>query len=372
MKQYCKIIPVLLIAIAPWLAARASEPTPTQTMISELGLKEHAIPSRELPGWQVPRKIVVRTLTPEQGEFFRKSLPGINVVAVQTLEQAGAEMADADVLLGYCDEAILRNATELRWLQAYSAGVEECVDSPRIQSGELTLSNGRGIGSPALAEHSIALMMMLMRGLDIHHFKQIEGVWERNVGNPANTFIELSGRTVLVVGLGGIGTQVAKRAHALGMRVIATRGSKREGPSYIDYVGLSGETSTLAKQADVVINTLPLTPRTRGLFDADFFQNMKSSAYYISVGRGATTVTDDLVSALEKGHIAGAGLDVVEPEPLPKNHPLWSMPRVIITPHMAGRSDRSLARLWLLVAENLRRYMVGEPLLSVVDPKRGY
>jgi phosphoglycerate dehydrogenase-like enzyme len=242
----------------------------------------------------------------------------------------------------------------------------------KIQSGKVILTNGQRIGSPAIAEHSIALMMMLMRGLDIHYARQEEGVWQRDVGNPENTFIELSGRTALVLGLGGIGTQVAKRAHALGMRVLATRGSRREGPDYVEYVGLSDETNTLAKQADVVINTLPLTERTRGMLDSDFFQSMKPSAYYINVGRGATTVTDDLVAALQKGELAGAGLDVVDPEPLPAGHPLWSMPRVIITPHTAGRSDRSIQRLFMLVGENLKRYVAGDALLSVVDPRRGY
>jgi phosphoglycerate dehydrogenase-like enzyme len=156
------------------------------------------------------------------------------------------------------------------------------------------------------------------------------------------------------------------------MRVIATRGSRREGPDYVDYVGLGEETLDLARQADVVINTAPLTDRTRGMFDAAFFSAMKPTAYFISVGRGQSTVTDDLVAALESGQVAGAGLDVTDPEPLPEGHPLWRMPRVIITPHTAGRSDRSRDRLYLLVQENLRRYVAGEPLISVVDIERGY
>lgn len=362
----------LLFVLTSCLATQASEPVTTEAVMAELGLREHSVASRDLPGWEVPRKIVVRTLSLKQAESLRSALPGIEVVGVQSLEQARAEIADADVLLGYCDKALLQQAKKLRWLQVYWAGVEGCVDLDKVQSGEVIMTNGQRIGSPALAEHSIAMMMMLMRGLDIHHTKQKEGVWQRDVGNPENTFIELSGRTVLVLGLGGIGTQVAERAHALGMRVLATRGSRREGPDYIEYVGLSDETNTLAKQADVVINTLPLTKRTRGLLDATFFRSMKPNAYYISVGRGATTVTDDLVAALEKGELAGAGLDVVDPEPLPAGHPLWSMPRVIITPHTAGRSDRSRQRLFMLVGENLKRYVAGDALLSVVDAKRGY
>ena len=179
--------------------------------------------------------------------------------------------------------------------------------------------------------------------------------------------MELEGRTALVVGLGGIGTQTAKRAHGLGMRVIATRNSRREGPEYVAYVGLADETLELARQADVVINTAPLTDATRGMFDAEIFSAMKPTAFFISIGRGASTVTEDLIAALEKGDIAGAGLDVTDPEPLPPEHPLWTAPRVIISPHTGGRSDQSRERLFRLVAENLRRYATGDALLSVVD-----
>ena len=140
----------------------------------------------------------------------------------------------------------------------------------------------------------------------------------------------------------------------------------------MEYVGLADEAITLAAQADVVINTAPLTDRTRGMFDARFFAAMKPTAFFISMGRGPSTVTEDLVAALESGQIAGAGLDVTDPEPLPEGHPLWSMPRVIISPHTGGRSDRGRDRLFLLVRENLRRYLAGEPLYSVVDIERGY
>jgi phosphoglycerate dehydrogenase-like enzyme len=215
-------------------------------------------------------------------------------------------------------------------------------------------------------------MMSLARGLDSYHLNQMNRQWIRETDLGQGQFLELEGRTVLVVGLGGIGTQVAKRAHGLGMRVIATRGSRREGPDYVDYVGLGDETIDLASQADVVINTAPLTKATTGMFNTEFFKAMKPTAYFVSVGRGRSTVTDDLVAALNEGELAGAGLDVTDPEPLPEGHVLWTMPRVIITPHTAGRSDRSRDRLYLLVQENLRRYVAGDPLISVVDIERGY
>jgi phosphoglycerate dehydrogenase-like enzyme len=343
-----------------------------QTMIEELGLVESDMPVRDMQGWSVPGKVLVRVDKPERLPPLQAVAPGVEIVAVSNREEALAAVADAQVLMGFCDEEILSAAPQLVWVQVFSAGVEHCVSNPGMQGGNRILTNGQKIGSPALAEHAIALMMALVRGLDVYHSSQLAGSWQREVELGTGEFMELEGRTVLVVGLGGIGTQVAKRAKGLGMRVIATRGSSREGPAYVDYVGLANEANLLAAQADVVINTAPLTEQTRGMFNAEFFAAMKPTAYFVSVGRGASTVTADLIAALETGEIAGAGLDVTDPEPLPAGHPLWTTPRVIITPHTAGRSDRSRDRLYLLLQENLRRYVAGEPMLSVVDIERGY
>jgi len=291
---------------------------------------------------------------------------------VDSKEQAAIEAADAQAVVGFCNEEILSGSPELFWVQVYTAGVERCVVLPGMNTGHKLLTNGQRIGSPALAEHAIAMMMVLARGLDLYHANQLKGQWQQEVGLSRTDHMELEGRALLVVGLGGIGTQVAKRGHGLGMHVIATRNSRREGPDYVDYVGLSDELHELASRADVVINTVPLTDQTRGMFNASFFDAMKTNAYFISVGRGGSTVTDDLVSALQSGAITGAGLDVTDPEPLPEGHPLWTTPRVIISPHTAGRSDKGRDRLYLMVKENLRRYVAGEPMLSVVDIERGY
>ena len=342
-----------------------------QLMIAELGLRASGTPSSELPGWGKVTKIVARYPAERIAEL-QILAPGAEIVAVESADEAAAAIPGAQVLLGFCSEQVLGGADRLHWVQVYSSGVERCVSLPAMQAGERLLTNGQRIASPALAESAIALMMALVRGLDVYYSNQLQGVWKRNVGMDNADFMELDGRTLLVVGLGGIGTQVARKAHGLGMRVVATRGSRREGPGFVEYVGLSDETVALAAQADVVVNTVPLTERTRGMFDAAFFEAMKPTAYYVSVGRGATTVTDDLLAALEQGQLAGAGLDVTDPEPLPEGHPLWTAPRVIITPHVGGRSDRGRERLYLLVRENLRRYVAGEPMLSVVDIERGY
>ena len=343
-----------------------------QTMIDQLGLRESPVPSREFPGWSKPAKVVVRVDSPDRLAGLRTAAPGVEIILVEDLEGAVAEAGDAQVVIGFCDEELFLNAPQLHWIQVYSAGVDRCVVLPGLRQGNKLLTNAQRISSPALAEHAIALMMALVRGLDLYHSNQLKGSWQRNTGMDRGDFIELEGRTVLVVGLGGIGTQTAKRAHGLGMRVIATRGSRREGPDYVEYVGLADEAIKLAAQADVVINTAPLTDRTRGMFNAEFFAAMKPTAYFVSVGRGASTVTDDLIAALESGAIGGAGLDVTDPEPLPEGNPLWTMPRVIISPHTGGQSDKSRDRLFLLVGENLRRYVAGEPMLSVVDIERGY
>jgi phosphoglycerate dehydrogenase-like enzyme len=344
----------------------------TRAMILDLGLREAATAVREMPGWRKPGKVVVFVDRPERLEGLRAAAPGVEIVAVGSEKEAMEAVADADILLGSCAEEILSQGPRLHWIQVYSAGVDRCIGNTGLERGDRILTNGQKIASPALAEHAIAMMMTLVRALDVYHANQLDGTWQRDVGMDRREFMELEGRTVLVVGLGGIGTQTAKRAHGLGMRVIATRSSRREGPPYVDYVGLADETLELARQADVVINTAPLTEETRGMFDAAFFRAMKPTAYFVSVGRGASTVTDDLVAALNNGEIAGAGLDVTDPEPLPEGHPLWTTPRVLISPHTAGRSDKGSDRLYLLVAENLRRYVAGEPLLSVVDLERGY
>jgi len=183
---------------------------------------------------------------------------------------------------------------------------------------------------------------------------------------------DLEGKTVLIVGLGGIGTEVAKRAHAFGMRVTATRASGRTGPDYVSYIGLPDELLALTKDADFVVNCAPLTQQTTGVFNAQFFASMKPSAYFISVGRGRSTVTADLIAALQAQRIAGAALDVTDPEPLPPDNALWRMPHVVITPHVSADTPVADELRIAVVRENLRRYVAGEPMLSVVDIERGY
>jgi phosphoglycerate dehydrogenase-like enzyme len=292
-------------------------------------------------------------------------------VAAETEEEAIAAAPGADALIGFCSEPILEAGRDIRWIQLPYAGAERCVAIPAVRERDILVTNAQRIYGPEIAEHVLAMTLMFSRGLYVYYPEQQAGRWSRGAV-PEERLWELSGKTMLVAGLGGIGTETARRAHALGMNVIATRGSRREGPDFVSYVGLADELPELAERADVVVNATPLTPATRGMFDADFFARMKPTAYFINVGRGASVVTDDLVAALRNGAIAGAGLDVTDPEPLPAGHPLWSMPNVIITPHISAGSDVRLGRLWIVMRENLRRYAAGERMLSVVDVERGY
>lgn len=359
---------VTLLSSSQALAATAADPRAT-ALISELGLQADAVASRDLPGWEIPKRIVVVRASAARLGQLQASAPGVELLAAAEGDALVRQLAGAQAVIGLCDAATLAAAPSLRWIQALSVGVENCVAVPGLLERSIVLTNMQRTSAPPIAEHAIALTLALARGLPQYARYQQAGQWQQE---QRLAMREMGGRTMLVVGLGGIGTEVARRAHGLGMRVIATRNSSREGPPFVASVGLSSELLALAAEADVVVNATPLTPETTGIFNKAFFSAMRPGGYFINVGRGQSAVTGDLVAALQGGQLAGAGLDVMEPEPLPAGHPLWSMPNVIITPHVAPRSDAQGERNWIVVAENLRRYVAGEPLLNVVDIKRGY
>lgn len=381
MMNYCKhlLIP-LLFGITSVSTLHAEGPDKqTQALIEKLGLEEAEEPVRKSSLWRKPDKVYIALPTPdpEQQEQLLAEAREVagDVELVPFTLQFGQSMdkkiiEDVEVLLGFCSVELIRNADRLRWLQHYGSGINHCM-YPGIEERQFIFTNNRHSAAPPIAEHVIAMMMTLTRALPRFHSNQAEGKWQ---GQGAIDFpmIEVSGKTMLVAGLGGIGTEVARRAAALGMRVVATRRSSREGPDFVDYVGLSDELMDLAKQANVVVNALPLTDETRDLFDEEFFNTVKPGAYFMSVGRGGSTVTEDLNEALKDGRLSGAGLDVTDPEPLPPDHDLWNLPNVIITPHVAGMTDRGFERGWLIIRENLRRYINGEKLLNVVDTELGY
>jgi len=343
-------------------------------LVERFELREGAGPVRERAGWERPKKIVVADVP--LADFLRSAVPGVEIVGVPGLRNYSgmAEVvAGADVLIGLCTPEIVTRGTSLKWIQLLNAGADSCATIPAVAGRGILVTNLQRIQGPHMAEHAMAMMLSLARALPVYAAEQNAGEFTRGFRETRGERpIEIEGKTLLVVGLGGIGTEVAKRAHGLGMHVIATRNSRREGPDYVEYVGLADEYRTLAARADVVVNSTPLTLQTRGMFDAQFFAAMKDGAYFINIGRGESVVTADLTAALQAGTIGGAGLDVTDPEPLPPNSPLRSMNNVIITPHIATSYDYRSDRTFTLVAENLRRYVRGDALLSVVDLAAGY
>jgi phosphoglycerate dehydrogenase-like enzyme len=350
---------------------QASPVSDSAALMAQYGLQESVRPARELDGWQPPRRVLVREVGPEFLESLRKVAPGVEFIPVASVAEGVAKAADVDAVLGFCTPEIVAAGPRIRWVQAYSAGVERCVADPKLREQKVLLTNMQRVAGPVMAEHVLAMMLAFARGLHFYIPERIEARWTESLPPPSR-MLSLEGKTVLVVGLGGIGTEVAKRAHALGMRVIATRASGREGPPFVSYVGLSNELLTLAGQADFIVNTVPLTTATTGLFDAKFFAAARPGSYFFNVGRGRSVVQGDLVAALRSGRIAGAGLDVTDPEPLPPTDPLWKLPNVIITPHVSAESDLGSTARFAIVAENLRRYVAGEKMLNVVDLQKGY
>jgi phosphoglycerate dehydrogenase-like enzyme len=353
-------------------AAAPADPKAVE-VIRELGLVESATALRDQTGWRPPKRVVMMVFGPLGTAQPPSS--GVELVTVKTVEEMIAAAGKADAIIGgdnvVCDDRVLATAKNLRWVAVYSAGVEECLGKPALERPGLVVTNMRAVAGPVMAEHTIGLMFALSRSLQVSVGRQATGEgWSRNFAGSQPQ--ALTGKTVLVAGLGGIGLEVAKRAHALGMKVIATRASSREGPDYVSHVGLSDELPTLIGQADVVVSALPLVPATTHLFDAKMFARMKKTAFFINVGRGGSVATADLVAALNDGTIAGAGLDVTEPEPLPKDHPLWKAKNIIITPHMSAQSDLGQGTRELILREQLRRFAAGDKLLSVVDFKKGY
>jgi phosphoglycerate dehydrogenase-like enzyme len=369
----------LVLAACSFSTTYAAEaPESVSDLITRLHLQESPTPVREHKAWRVPKKLIVLGgLPPSAREQFASAVPGMQIVVVNDSAAAARAATDADIILGLtsyqgiCEPEVLNGAKQMRWIHSMSAGVERCMAIPSVISRDLLVTNMRGVESAAIAEHAVAFALALAHGIDTFVTDKNRGVWSRQ--SATNTEMQvLDGKTMLVVGLGGIGTEVASRAHALGMKVTATRNSGRTGPDYVSYVGLPSELLTLAKTADVIVNTAPLTTETTGIFNAKFFAVLKPNAFFINVARGGSVVTADLLEALSSHRIAGAGLDVVDPEPLPPDHPLWKAPNLIISPHVSSWSDLPGEQRWTLAREQLRRYAAGEKMLSVVDLKREY
>ena len=365
MLKQCAVV----VALGVLCTNNAFAQSDIEKLIEQTGIEAGDVAMRDMPGWRVPKKIIVLDVIGAVAAI-EGVVPGIELIAVRSEADAIAQAADADAIIGFCSDGVVSAAMRAEWVQVFSAGVERCLLTDRILDGQVVLTNMQKMSAPIIAEHVIATTLALARRLPQFGKAMPSGDWLRE-SEITSSMQAIGGKTMLVVGLGGIGTEVARRAAALEIRVIGTRRSSREGPDFVDYVGLSDELFDLAGQADFIVNALPITPETTELFNEAFFSAAKSGAQFINVGRGKSVVTEDLVAALQSGQIAGAALDVTEPEPLPADHPLWQMDNVIITPHVSSRGGNR-SRHIILLQENLRRFAAGEALLNVVDPDRGY
>lgn len=313
------------------------------------------------------KKVVVVGLNVAAVEQLRAAAPQVKIVPA-TPDGVAAELRDADGLLGPVAPAtVLREGKKLKWMQLYSAGVENFL-TPEMKSSPLTLTNCKIIQGPNIADHAMALLLSLTRELHKAIPNRAREDWTREQYHP----LELRGKTAVVIGVGGIGTQIAERAHAFGMRIIGVDPKDIPYLPSVSRMVTPDRLDSVLPEADVVFVSAPHTPMSERMMGPRQFELMKPKSYFIAVSRGKLYDTGALVSALDRKHLAGAGLDVTDPEPLPKGHPLWKFENVVITPHYAGSSDHVQARRMELLKENLRRFGAGEPLLNVVDKQKGY
>jgi phosphoglycerate dehydrogenase-like enzyme len=314
-------------------------------------------------------KVLLPFMNDARLEQLHQSAPGVQFLVAHSETEALAMAHDIDAAYTYCSPALLEAAPRLRWVQVASAGVER-YPLREMHARGITFTNAKGIYGIQLADHTLALILAFSRQLPFLIRAQQRQVWENRQNYPPG---ELAGQTLLIVGLGGAGVETARRAKGFGLRILATRRhSHFPKPDFVDEVHPPERLHELLPEADWIAVCVPLAPETLDLFHDDAFALMKPTAHIVCVTRGGIINTDALVRALEARKIAGAGLDVTDPEPLPPNHPLWAMENVIITPHASGHSPHADARMFDLFCENVRRFAIGQPLLNRVDLELQY
>ena len=290
-----------------------------------------------------------------------------NYVIPGSREEIAEEGKDTDVFFGFCSEDIFPLLPNIKWIQASSAGMDKHM-YPAIRESDVILTNAAGLYGTHVADQAFALLLGLTRG--IHHYvrNQDNHQW----GGSKSPMIEIDGFKIGIVGLGGIGMQMVKRAKGFDMHIIAVDAYRTEKPDNVDELMPMDKLADMMSRVDVVMIACPLTEETSGLINAENLSVMQSTAYLINVARGPIVNEADLIEILQAGKIAGAGLDVTEVEPLSKESPLWDMDNVIITPHAAGGSQHRMRRITEFFLDNLKRYLKGEALQNVVDKQLGF
>ena len=308
--------------------------------------------------------------TRDWGQRIATAHPELEVVVAETHEGAEQAMPLAEAAYGTISPDLLAKAQKLRWLQAPQAAPPAGYYYKELIEHPVGITNFREIYNDHIAAHIMSFVLAFARGLHVYLPQQQRREWKKL---PHDTgVVHLPEATALVVGVGGIGGEAAKLASAFGMRVIGVDERRTEKPPGVAELHRAAALDDLLPRADFVILTVPHTPETEGFMNRERFRRMKRSAFFINIGRGMTTKLNDLVAALKAGEIAGAGLDVFEQEPLPADHPLWTTPGVLLTPHTAGYGPYLDERRYEVFSDNCRRFLAGQPLRNLVDKARWF
>jgi D-2-hydroxyacid dehydrogenase (NADP+) len=321
------------------------------------------------------RKIVINAVdshnrwafTDDALRDYRTAGQGAAIVVAKSPADMAREVVDADGVIGGLSKDQFANAKNLKWVQTYSAGVEAYRWKEFLDSS-IVLTNCKVVQGPNIADHAMALLLALTRGLNTFFTEKEKEHW----GREGHELLELQDMTAVVIGVGGIGSQIAQRAHGFGMKVIGV--DPKDLPPNINVTRMvyPSQLDTVLPLADVVFVSTPLTPESRHMMGPHQFDLLKKSSFFVAVSRGGIYDTPSLVKALDSHKLAGAGLDVTDPEPLPAGHPLWKFPNVVITPHVAGNSPGSYARRVTVFKENISHFVRNEPMRNVVDKQKGY
>lgn len=295
-------------------------------------------------------------LKPEYLEFL-EAAGDLDISFVARKDLRREDVVDKDIIIGCIPPAFVASAKKLKLLQLNSAGYDAYIGSV---PSSIHLCSATGAYSVAVGEHLLAMTFALIRHLPLYRDKQAKADWS-DCGN----IISVEDSTIAVIGLGDIGRSYAKKVKALGAAcVIGVRRNVKDKPDYVDEIYSLDQLGTAIQRADIVVNILPSSPETVGLFNDATFAMMKDQAYFINVGRGSAVDQEALLWAVRSGKLAGAALDVCTPEPLPKESPLWSEPKILITPHVAGVFflEETVHRIIQIAASNVKAFLEGRPL----------
>lgn len=292
----------------------------------------------------------------------------VQIVMPPTGEPTAPLMADVDAVYGQLTPDEFASARQLRWVQSPSAGVEWMWRVPELADSDVVVTNMRGAHAATIAEHTFAMLLTHTRGMRVFGQHQLDHHW----GRSEVSLTAIKGLTMGIVGFGNIGRAIARRATGFEMRVLAVDAEPVPAGEGVEEVWPLSRLDEMCRESDVLAIAAPITPSSRGMIGAEQLRQLKRGAYVLQMSRGGIVNESALVDALEEGHLGGAGMDVTETEPLPVGDPLWTAPNVIITPHASAGSKLTWDLVWSILSENLGRFVRGEPLLNVVDKRRGW